>query len=74
MLVMLIAPDLDIFKGESINLLNLWVKLNFRELKGLSLDLDASLVCVVEVKVAIATCPNKFARREVTYLGHHASQ
>ena len=71
MLMVVIIHYPDIFKRESINLFYLRVKLDFGKLERLSLNLETSLVRVIEVKVAIAPGPNEFTRGEIAYLGHH---
>ena len=74
MLVMIVVHYLDIFKRESINLLYERIELDSRKLERLSLDLETRLISVIEVKVTIAPCPNKFTGREIAYLRHHAGE
>ena len=72
MFVMVVVHYLDIFKRESINLLYDRIELDFRKLERLSLNLETSLISMIEVKVTIAACPNEFTGREIAYLCHHA--
>ena len=72
--MMVVVRNLDALVGEVVNRPHRGVEPQCWQLQRHTTYLFASLIEVVEVEVAISSCPDEFSGLEVAHLGHHAGQ